>query len=85
MIRVQIAPDIEFKMEIDLGDVDVESRDYDIQQHKAAVYEEFKTRLEKAFPEGFKLHTFEFGLDTGWHDELKSGGGGPGEDKPVIT
>ncbi len=71
MIRVQLAPEIEFKMEVDLGDIDVTSRDYDVQQHKTEVYNEFYKRLEKAFPEGFKMHTFEFGLDTGWHEELK--------------
>jgi hypothetical protein len=71
MIRVQIAPEIEFKMEVDLGDVDTDTRDYDVQQNKAAVYKAFVERLEKAFPEGFKMHTFEFGLDRGWHDELK--------------
>ncbi len=71
MIRVQIAPEIEFKMEVDLGDVSTDTRDYDVQQHKAEVYKAFVERLEKAFPEGFKMHTFEFGLDRGWHDELK--------------
>ena len=71
MVRVQLAPEIEFKMEVDLGDIDVTSRDYDVQQHKTEVYSEFVKRLEKAFPEGFKIHTFEFGLDTGSHEELK--------------
>jgi regulator of replication initiation timing len=67
MIRVQIAPEMEIKMEVDLGDVDVTSRDYDVQQHKKEVYEAFTKRLEKAFPEGFEICEFEFGLDKGWH------------------
>ena len=68
MIRVQIAPEMEFKMEVDLGgDIDVSSRDYDVQQHKKEVYKAFTERLEKAFPEGFEISDFEFGLDKGWH------------------
>jgi hypothetical protein len=37
-------------------------RDYDVQQHKAEVYAEFERRLKTAFPEGFKVDRFEFGL-----------------------
>jgi hypothetical protein len=73
MIRVQIAPEIEFKMEVDLSEIDTTSRDYDVQQHKTEVYNAFIERLEKVFPEGFRMHTFEFGLDRGWHEELKKG------------
>jgi hypothetical protein len=80
MIRVQIAPEIEFKMELELGDVDTSSRDYDVQQSKTQVYAEFERRLRQAFPEGFRISTFEFGLDTGWHSELKGD-----DDKPVIA
>lgn len=69
-IRVQMAPEIEFKMEVDVEGVDTESRDYDVQQHKELVHQEFMRRLNNAFPEGLKVHTFEFGLDTGWHEEL---------------
>jgi hypothetical protein len=71
MIRVQIAPEIEFKMELEISGVDTDTRDYNVQQHKAEVYKTFVQRLEKAFPEGFKMHTFEFGIDRGWHEELK--------------
>ena len=80
MIRVQIAPEIEFKMEVDLGNVDIASRDYDVQQSKALVYAEFEKRIREAFPEGFRISTFEFGLDTGWHEGLKDG-----DDAPVIA
>jgi hypothetical protein len=70
-VRVQMAPEIEFKMEIEVEGVDTNSRDYNVQQHKQEVHEEFMRRLNKAFPEGLKVHTFEFGLDTGWHHELE--------------
>ncbi len=61
-LRFQIAPDVEFKMELEVEGVGQDSRDYDIQQHKAEVYQEFERRLKTAFPEGFKIDTFEFGL-----------------------
>ena len=70
-IRLQIAPEIEFKMEIEVPGIDPDTRDYDVQQQKVEVYQAFLTRLQKAFPEGFVIHTFEFGLDRGWHHELK--------------
>jgi hypothetical protein len=71
-IRVQMAPEIELKMELDVPGVDVSSRDYNVQQHKAEVYAEFERRLKEAFPEGLRIHTFEFGLDRGWHEELQT-------------
>ncbi|MGD8616224.1 MAG: hypothetical protein PVI91_11225 [Gammaproteobacteria bacterium] len=61
-LRFQVAPDIEFKMELEVEGIGPESRDYDVQQHKAEVYKEFERRLKTAFPEGFKIDTFEFGL-----------------------
>ena len=64
MTRVQIAPDVEFKLDIDLPEI---TRDYDLQQHKSEVYAVFEERLKKAFPEGFKINTFEFGLDVSPH------------------
>jgi hypothetical protein len=70
-IRVQMAPEIEFKMEIEVPGVDPTARDYDVQQQKSEIYKEFERRLKEAFPEGFVIHTFEFGLDRGWHEELK--------------
>ena len=70
-VRVQMAPEIEFKMEIEVEGVDTDSRDYNVQQHKSEVHEEFMRRLNAAFPEGLKVHSFEFGLDTGWHEELE--------------
>ena len=62
IIRFQIAPDIEFKMELDVDGINSGSRDYDVQQHKAEVYQEFERRLRNAFPEGIRIDGFEFGL-----------------------
>ena len=67
-IRFQIAPDIEFKMDLAVEGVRPESRDYDVQQHKAEVYQEFERRLAKVFPEGFRIDTFEFGLHQDSND-----------------
>ena len=61
-LRFQIAPDVEFKMDMEIEDIDTESRDYDVQQHKAELYLEFERRLNKVFPEGIKIDRFEFGL-----------------------
>ena len=61
-IRFQIAPDVEFKMDMELEGVSAGNRDYDVQQHKAEVYKEFERRLKNAFPEGIKIDRFEFGL-----------------------
>ena len=61
-IRLQIAPDVEFQMDLDVEGVDSGSRDYNVQQHKAEVYKEFERRLNNVFPEGIKIDRFEFGL-----------------------
>jgi len=61
-IRFQIAPDVEYKMDMELEGVSAGSRDYDVQQHKAEVYKEFERRLKNAFPEGIKIDRFEFGM-----------------------
>jgi hypothetical protein len=61
-IRLQIAPDVEFKMDLEVEGIDSGSRDYNVQQHKAEVYKEFEQRLKNVFPEGVKIDRFEFGL-----------------------
>ena len=61
-IRIQIAPDVEFKMDLEIEGIDSGSRDYNVQQHKAEVYKEFEQRLKSVFPEGVKIDRFEFGL-----------------------
>lgn len=81
MIRIQLAPDVEFKMDIELEEINEETRNYDLQQYKKQILAEFNQRLQKAFPEGYKVHSVEFGRDTGWHEELKL----PGDDSPVVT
>ena len=81
MARIQLAPDIEFKMDIDLKEIDAGTRDYDVQQYKKEILAVFNDRLKRAFPEGYKMSAVEFGLDTGWHEELKL----PGDDSPVVT
>lgn len=61
-LRFQIAPDVEFHMDLEVTGIDAASRDYDVQQHKAEVYQEFERRLQEAFPEGIRIDSFEFGL-----------------------
>ena len=52
-IRIQMAPEVEFKMEIEVPGVDPNTRDYDVQQQKVEIYKEFERRLKKAFPKVF--------------------------------
>jgi len=63
MTHIKLAPDVEFKMDINLDDITENSRDYDVQQHKTEIYQEFEKRLSQVFPEGFKIDSMEFGLD----------------------
>nr|WP_196800102.1 MULTISPECIES: hypothetical protein [unclassified Thioalkalivibrio] len=65
-----MTPEMEMKMELEVEGIDPD-RDWDVQQHKAEVYAEFERRMQAAFPEGLRIYSFEFGLDRGWHDELK--------------
>ena len=81
MVMLQLAPEIEIKMEIDLPECEKECTRDELHKQKEAIFAEFKRRMELAFPEGFRLHTLEFGPDKGWHDELSGGKG----DSPVIT
>ena len=63
MTHIKLAPNVEFKMDINLDNITDTSRDYDVQQHKAEIYQKFEKRLDQAFPEGFKIDSMEFGLD----------------------
>jgi len=64
MVRIKIAPDIEFKLDIELEGITMDSRDHDVQQHKKEVYEAFMERIRKGFTEAeMTVDTFEFGLD----------------------
>ena len=67
MTHIQIAPNVEFKLDIDLPDISDHSRYYDVQQHKSEVYALFEERLKAAFPEGFKINSFEFAQDMNTH------------------
>lgn len=67
MSHIKIAPNVEFKMDIDLQGVTEHTRDYDVQQHKAEIYAEFEKRLVEVFPEGIAIHSFEFALDMDKH------------------
>lgn len=67
MAHIKLAPNVEFKMEIDIDGVTDITRDYDVQQHKAEIYSEFEKRIASVFPEGFKIDSFEFGLDSSKH------------------
>ena len=81
MARIQLAPEIEFKMDIEIKALDEGTRDYDVQQHKKEILAVFNDRLRRAFPEGYRISSVQFGLDTGWHEELKL----PGDESPVVT
>ncbi|MCK5648487.1 MAG: hypothetical protein KAI22_06360 [Gammaproteobacteria bacterium] len=63
MTHIKLAPDVEFKMDINLDNITENSRDYDVQQHKAEVIQEFEKRLSQVFPEGFKVDRMDFGMD----------------------
>lgn len=67
MAHIQIAPDVEFKLDITLDDISEDSRDWNVQQHKAEIYAAFEKRLKEAFPEGYKINSFDFGLDANKH------------------
>ena len=81
MVMLQLAPEIEIKMEIELPDCGSDCSRDELHKRKEAIFAEFYRRMELAFPEGFKLHTLEFGIDRGWHDELSGAKG----HQPVIT
>jgi len=63
MTRIKLAPNVEFKMDINLDNITDSSRDYDVQQHKVEIIQEFEKRLSQVFPEGFKIDSMDFGLD----------------------
>ena len=63
MTHIKLAPDVEFKMDINLDNITDNSRDYDVQQHKAEVIQEFEKRLSQVFPEGFKIDRMDFAMD----------------------
>jgi hypothetical protein len=67
MAHIKLAPNVEFQMDIEIEGVTDTTRDYDVQQHKAEIYAEFEKRIASVFPEGFKIDSFEFGIDSSKH------------------
>ena len=62
-MRLRISPDMDFYLDMELQGVTDKTRDYDIQQYEKVVFDEFVSRLKKAFPEGdFRVYTFEFNV-----------------------
>lgn len=62
-MRLRISPNMDFFLDMDLQGVNERTRDVDIQQYERVVYDEFVSRLKKAFPEGdFRLYEFDFNV-----------------------
>jgi hypothetical protein len=54
---------MDFYVDMELQGVTDRTRDYDIQQYEKTVFDEFISRIKKAFPEGdFRVYTFEFNI-----------------------
>jgi hypothetical protein len=63
VMRVRISPEMDFYIDMELQGVTERTRDLDIQQYEKVVYDEFISRIRKAFPEGdFRVVTFDFNL-----------------------
>ena len=62
-MRIRISPEMDFYIEMELQGVTERTRDADIQQYEKVVYDEFVSRMKKAFPgEDFRIITFDFNL-----------------------
>jgi hypothetical protein len=62
-MRLRIAPEMDFYLDMELQGSTERTKDYDIQHYKKIVYEEFVKRLTIAFPEGdFRIYNFEFNM-----------------------
>lgn len=62
-MRLRISPDMDFYLDMDLQGVTDKTRDYDVQQYEKVVFDEFISRVKKAFPEGdFRVYTFDFNI-----------------------
>lgn len=63
MMRMRVSPEMDFYMDMELQGVTERTRDYDIDQYEKMVYDEFVSRIKKAFPEGdFRINTFDFNI-----------------------
>lgn len=62
-MRLRISPDMDFYLDMELQGATERTRDSDIQEYEKAVFDEFISRIKKAFPEGdFRVYTFEFNV-----------------------
>lgn len=62
-MRLRISPEMDFYLDMDLQGVTERTRDYDVQEYEKAVFDEFVSRIKKAFPEGdFRVNTFDFNI-----------------------
>ncbi len=62
-MRLRISPDMDFYLDMELQGVTDRTRDSDVQEYEKAVFDEFISRIKKAFPEGdFRVYTFEFNI-----------------------
>jgi len=64
MVKVRIYSEFSFKAEIQLKDVNVTTRDYDVQRHRKEVHDYLQKRLSSAFSdaEDLTLHYVEFSV-----------------------
>ncbi len=79
-------------LELPLAEVDRDSRDWDVQQHRPEVLAEITRRLEAAFGQKrYKLVTMEFGLakdglaDTAGEGSALGEGDLPGFDRGTMS
>ena len=62
MVKVRIYSEFSFKTDIQLKDVDKQTRDYDIQRHRKEIHDYLQQKLGAAFggAEDLTLHYLEF-------------------------
>jgi len=62
-MRLRISPNMDFFIDMDLQGVNENTMSSVIQQYENVVFDEFASRLKKAFPEGdFRMYKFEFNV-----------------------
>lgn len=62
-MRLRISPNMDFFIDMDLQGVNELTKTADIQLYENVVFDEFVSRLKKAFPEGdFRMYEFEFNV-----------------------
>jgi hypothetical protein len=62
-MRMRISPNMDFFIDMELQGVNEKTRSQDIQEFEKVVFDEFKNRLKKAFPEDdFRIYEFDFNV-----------------------